>query len=625
MNNWFCHTQSKKNLLAFCIILLGFLSLILLFGCTEMTRAQKNLCYSLTSQSYSYVPVCETEKSCFDKVNEMFNTNLGYQTESDLYELKNHVGRSWFFYNKAVKEMKVLQGLCSKGSAQSLGGEINQVQFYIGTAFLELDLAMKNSFNVISSEEQRLSGEKLDLAKEEVLYDSLVELRQIISELSSGATNSDSYVSYYMQKAAAFSKSAGSKTSVELVEKTTFWVDSTAYVNGTVLKDIGIGDEAHFPFIEDISQNTFAYLENLFYTKQNILALQNFPASEFMKLYSDLGGNNNSALKRFTNLQNKTSSNLVAAKNSTTALWVDLDKKQSTCKTLLSANITLPKFDSLALTLLKSQIMTVDLNAKSDCFVAKSILLKEKKSRGELSLGEELSEVKMLTNSLIQSINNLEFKNTEYFGLLSSECDKKANEVKAVNQKDLQETIDTFLSDAKFYASKTLNSTGDDKLNYCTLLLEKFNSFEQGLKDYSVLDAKVKDNTKQCVTYLESVLTNSDLGELKLRFDELKSKEVTKENLLWFSSYCESIKTQVDFAFRDKSDIKDLENSFAEFKKGFAELLRAAAYFTDADTTSILAQMREKISNYEKYFDEEHAILDKVLPVKEFLISGIKE
>ena len=100
-----------KHFFKISLIIVLLFSTIFFSGCGEMTRTEKTLCYNLTSKSFAYIPNCETENSCYEKVSEMFNTDLGYEQEIEMYKLKNSLARSWFYYNKAIKEMKKLQSI----------------------------------------------------------------------------------------------------------------------------------------------------------------------------------------------------------------------------------------------------------------------------------------------------------------------------------------------------------------------------------------------------------------------------------------------------------------------------------------------------------------------------------
>ena len=158
------------------IIIFSLIAFLFLFlGCTEMTREQINLCSSLTSQSYDFIPTCETENSCYLKVNELFKTNLGYEQENNLYLLKNNFARSWFYYNKGIREIKNISTACKTGDASKLPGPINQAKFYLSESFKEMEEGIKQSITFISNEEELLSKEQIDLLKEEDLFYSLIK------------------------------------------------------------------------------------------------------------------------------------------------------------------------------------------------------------------------------------------------------------------------------------------------------------------------------------------------------------------------------------------------------------------------------------------------------------------
>ena len=273
-----------------------------------MTQSEKNLCYSLSSRSYDYVPSCSTEESCYEKVESSFQTNLLYTQETKLYELKNHIARSWFYYNQAVKEIKKISTLCKSGNALSLSSSLNQMNFYLDNAFLELDQGMKQSFEIINFQEQFLLSEKIDLLKEENLYNSLIELKQIISELENGQTNSDSYVSYYLEQVDNFNKNS-STTYRPIIEKQPFWLSAYSKVDKYLIGNTNLGKIAYFPVISDYFKKAISYLEFSFYKDESLKTLESFPVAQFMQLYSKLGGEKNSAFARFVDLVNKTSAN----------------------------------------------------------------------------------------------------------------------------------------------------------------------------------------------------------------------------------------------------------------------------------------------------------------------------
>lgn len=590
-----------------------------------MSRAQQNLCFSLTSQSYSYVPVCETEKSCYAAVESIFKTDLGYLHESKLYEVKNHTARSWFFFNKAVKEIKSLQGVCAQKNPASLGGEINQAKFFMDSAFLEIDLAMKKSFDLVSSQETMLSGEKIDLVKEEPIYNSLVQLRQIVLELNSGPTNSDSYVSYYMNKAKAFLDSSFSKTGLDLVESTPFWLEKTEYYGGTILYELGGDSVSYFPFFGNIYENVLDYLNFLFFSRQNLSALENFPASEFMKLYSDLGGINNSALRRFADLENGISSDLVSSKKRADLLWIEIDEKKVSCLSLIEESNSFPEFEDLADLLVVSKVEISDLNSPADCFSKSIAELREKKNSNSLPFGQELFELKSINSALDLKLDNLSFKNNIFTDLLGSACDKKADEIKAVSYDGTSVQLKSLLDNSCFFSSKTLSSKDFEKFSYCEAMVENYSLFEAGLKDYSFLESKMKDSAKDCISYLDIVFKYAKLSELNAVFDELKFSEVTKDNIALFNSSCESIKSQVENELRSEEWVSKLETSFNGLVLSLKSLEKLSAYYQNSALDAKIGQITEKTTSYEEYFAGGKVLFDRVLPVRDLLLEKISE
>jgi hypothetical protein len=600
--------------------------LLVLAGCTEMTRAEKNLCYALASKSYAFIPNCETEQSCFEKVSELSNSKLNASEESELYELKNHVARSWFFYNKAVAEIKNVSNLCQQGSAGALPGAVNQTRFYMDQAFLELEQGMKKSFEIISLEEKYLSAQKIDFAKEEPLYDSLVELRQSISELSNGSTNSESYVSFYLNKVKEFNESGARFGLPKIIEKELFWLESYDYLEGATIKEFKLGKEAWVPAISTGIRNTLVYFENKFYSKQALSALEQFPAYEFMKLYSDIGGNNNSAIKMFFGLINKTGKNFEAASRNAQTLWKKAERGENACKEKLSNLKENSVFDELAKELIEATI-TNKANLQEECVLeSKKLLeLREKKSKGMLALGEELNELKSICNALEKNIEYLTLREEDYSDKLAQACNNKAGEIKKLNINTSDEQLIKVYNDVLFFASKTSSVKGTGKLKYCIEMVEKNKLLESGLKDLSSLLAKEKDSTKNCFAYLEKVFSYAELGELKEQFERLKKMEVTKDNLLFFDESCESIKMQADNELKSREDFQSAEKEFANAKEIVLKLEKINSYLDNEKTAEKIDSFKAKINDYSKYFTAAGFDFSLALPVKDMLSNSIHE
>ncbi|MFA6268219.1 MAG: hypothetical protein WC652_00230 [archaeon] len=603
------------------------LASLILFGCDEqMTTAEKNICFSMSSRSYAYVPTCVTVNSCFEKVNPLFNQSLGYSQDSTIYEIKNHVARSWYFYNLTLAEMKKVSNYCTSGNYVALAGGINQAKFYLDTSFLELDEGVKKSFSVISAEENYLSNQKVDLIKEEAIYDSEVELQQIISELNSGPTNSDSYVSYYLNKIEAFNKSTLAKTSVVLAEKTPFWIENYENFQGTILKQLGVANQAHFVFLNEALRKGIDYAEMKFYTKQSLTALQNLPVFEFMSLYSNLGGNSNSSIKRFADLINRTGKNLQNTSKTIEEVWDKIEIERKNCESLLEKSKEFEKYSSLVNELSSTSVTTE--NSPQVAFqktTQEYILIKDKKNKGNLTIGEELSSIKAILNNSLVIKKQLEWINEKLISELSNACDNKAKEIKKEALSSEKDSIKLLIEETLFYASKTLSTTNEEKLNYCYNLVEKSKTLNEAFSNYSLLESKKKDLAKDCINYLESVLPKTDLSELTLLFSNLKNQSVNSNNLLEFEEDCQSIKEQVENELNSDKDILQITQETEELKKTLLILKEINNYSPSPALEKEISLFEEKIENYNNYFANGKVNLSEVLPIKKILLDSISD
>jgi hypothetical protein len=610
----------KKEKLFFLLLLL----LILLTpACTELTRQEKNLCIKLTVQSYSYIPKCETIASCFEKTNSLFKTKLGYEQESRIYELKNHVARSWFYFNKADAEAKKIANQCAQTNTPSVAGLINQTRFYIDESFLELDLAMKKSFEIISAEEKKLTNDGIDQIKEEKIFDSLAELRQILGELKNGGTNSETYVSFYMQKAQAFKNSAASRGLNQIIENTPFWIEENEFlIPDTVLG----GGKIFFPFLKEAFENLITVAEKSFYEKQNLLALQNFPIGEFMKLYSDLGGTENSALKRFADTINKTSANYAETENEVEKNWAEVDLRLAQCENL-NEKISSLKTEEELYTKIVAEKISTKKNVSKLFDEQKSLIfsLREQKSTYALSLGEEAKELKQIKNRLIEVEKNAEFFLDDFQNKLTQACDEKAEEIKNEKKTFQKNEIKMLFDEVKYYSSATLLSTEKQKFFNCDEMVKKLEILNEAEKNYKVAEAKIKNSSKDCIEYLETVLKEEALFDIQLMFDDLKEMDLTSESIYLFEESCRNIKEQADKEILDDETIKELVGKINNFE-ATVKRLKIMAVFLDDSSLKELNEFEKREEEYQKYFDDsKNALFNKILPIKEILLERITE
>jgi len=620
--------QEPKKIVFIAGIILALITTII-FGCTELSSTEKGLCYSLSTKSYASIPACETEESCYSKVNELFKTNLNYSQENKIYELKNNVARSWLFFNKANTKIKNAGKICQGTNYSALPGELNEAEEYIEQSFLELDNAMKLSFEFVGAEEKYLTEQKVDLIKEEKLYDSLVELRQILTELNTGATNSDSYVSYYLLRAQNFSNSNITKGIPELIEKQPIMTESYDFIQGSILKKIGITTEYWFPTLNTAFENGLDYLSSNLYSQQGIMALKKFPVSEFTKLYSELGGNNTSALKRFANLVNKTSSSLKSTQENINLIWKENETLLKSCNATLSEKEQYSQFDKLYASLLGTKVTNEkETKNKLENITKKILLLREEKSRGLVLLGNEVSELKTISTELKEINLELNIEKENYSSNLSNACDELAKTIKNETMPQ-NESLAKLIYQTQYDSSKTLSSAGKEKLTYCAQLQKETILLNSAKLDYTQFEAQRKDATKECFTYLKKIFSSIELNELKNELDELAKTEVTKENLSDFLYSCENIRRQVDYIAYEDELVQSCEEEVKFAEENLSRLKQIQSLLVNPTLTSTTENYFSRIYEYKKYFEQNggefKAKLDILLPIKESLNEKLKK
>lgn len=600
----------KKIILPLILIV----TLFFLSGCAEMTRTEKTLCYNLTSKSFAYIPNCETEQSCYEKVSEMFNTNLGYEQESEMYKLKNNLSRSWFFYNKAMKEIKKAPNYCLNGEASELSSTINQTSQYLDYSFLELDQAVKKSFEIVINEEKLLSSEEIDLVKEEGIFDSLIELRQITSEIDNGATNSGTYYSFYIEKIKEFNTLGIRKGFSQLIEQ-----DSTFLKIGRLIgKEVYTGfdlKEINLPLIGINYNNIQNTMENILFSQQSLRELEKLPVYEFTLLYSSIAGNNNSAIKRFSDLINKTSSNRKIIEKNLNETWKNIELEKTKLGILKKNLENLSLYELIQVELLQQKISGgKKISEIIEEIETNYLELKKEKNSGSISLGAELSRAKNINENLIAVNNKINFEGESEIKKMLNECDNKANELLAL--KTPPKELEGIYSEMIFYSKKVTSTKNEEKLNYCTEMIKTNKNYILGINNYEELEYLKTQEIKSCFIYLEQIFEKINLYELKLLFTELKKEKVTKENLNYFEKSCNSIKRQADNEINSDSEIRKV---FEEYEK--TKQIKEIIKKMKENLINNLEEIEKKSNTFDNYFTSNNIL--EIYLIKSQLLEKI--
>lgn len=563
-----------------------------------MTREEMNACLSLTSKSFDYIPYCESEPSCYARLNNIISTNFDVPTSNDMYHLKNSVARSWFFYNKGTKEINEITKKCLAKDASSLPGHVNQSRFYISEAFNELDKTIIKSFEIISKEYDYLKKEDVELIREEKIYDNYISFKQILSELTTGSKKTKSYVSFYNEKIENFKKRNPNLPS-NLIERDSIYLKILRLGNDYILEDLKLEhQQIEFYFLSTPYNQIINHFELLLFKTQSLTSLRQLPASDMMLLYSDILGEKNSSLEMFFDLIKEYNKNLKEVFDKKNFLWTQIENNYNTTKKLKLQSEHNENIEFIYRHLISEKISSKQNN--DELFYEtelKLIQLRKTKFENKLTIGKELSELKNLNNSFILLKGFYEEKNTKNNQQINEVCNKKAQEVLKLKNDILE--LNKLFDDLLFFANKTLNET-ELKTVFCKQTIEKEIEFNLGIQNIELLKAKYIDQTRECFGYLDELLPKTNLNELKTIYFQLKKEPVTNENLFYFNEACEKIKTQVNNELSSNQDIQQLKRNYSKLISLQKELLIVNEYYPKPRKTKIDGVASE-IAFYEKY------------------------
>jgi hypothetical protein len=341
-----------------------------------------------------------------------------------------------------------------------------------------------------------------------------------------------------------------------------------------------------------------------------------------MKLYSDLGGNNNSALKRFSDLMNKTSENQLELNTKLDDLWKQNEKNLMETKKLLEKNNSSEEFKELANKLLERTITTdSNITNKANNAISDFIKLKEKKYSEELTKGKELNELKKLDLAFNELILALNFRINGFEEKLINACKTEANKDIDINNNNSQ--INLLVEDVKYYSSRVKNTMGKENLLSCQEMIIKKDLLNKTLENVLFLQATQKDSIKECVVFLEKIFINENLYELKLKFEKLKKIEVTKENLNEFSQNCNLIKKQVENELNTAEDYSKLNQEYKLLQKNLNEFEQIAFEINESSTFLLKEKYFKNAELFEEYFTNGTILFEKISGVKKTILNKL--
>ncbi|MDD3159347.1 MAG: hypothetical protein PHQ98_00045 [Candidatus ainarchaeum sp.] len=577
------------------ILILSCLIFFFLIGCTTLTREEKNLCYEFTTKSYHTIPKCDTEEKCFIETEKYFKTNFDMFEETDLYYIKNNVGRSWFYYNKAEKELEKLSKLCFDGNAFLLTGNINQIKFYLSNAFNEIDLAMQKNIDLTIKLGNKLDNEDINQIKEEEIFQSYTEIKQIISEFQTNNYNSESYATYYLSKIESFkNKKPNYKYLIE--NKPLTFISSQ--IDYSDLKKY----ELNIPVIKESFLNLANYIEYLIYKSASFNELKEFPAKDFIILYTELAGTKNSTFEKFFTLMNKTSTNYSIIKNEINKLIQENNKLEIECNNLNKS--TTKEYKLIENNLISSTIKSnKNLEEEYLKYQKEFNELKIKISKNIISKGQQLAKLKEIKNYFELLKKSFVEKETIYNKNLQTQCDNFAIKLKSEKFTNLNNICQNLKNEINYISTQVIENNNELKLTYCTTLINKQKELESAIEDFIAFEENKIEKTADCFKNIEEILKNYNENYLKNKFLNLKNENVTNENLFYFEEKCNNLLIEIDNKLKTNKDVLDIISKYNLLLNKQKELKSYSIYFEKNEIDELIKKINKLILEIDNNFN----------------------
>lgn len=615
------------------------LMLVFLFqlGCIqEMTIQDRLLCLNLTSYSQPEVPKCNSQEDCLNLVEKNFSFEdefFSSPVRERLHQYKNHIARSWLFYNRAMENVEEIYNICyNYNEILSISRQVNELNNNLIQTFSEIDSAAKHSFSILLLERADLENEQIELIKEENLFDDYIAINNNINELALGgsANNSESYVSSYFSAVESFnslSQDLGFRKSIVLEETKFEFVDS---INQELIKRIP-DKTFYIPIMVDPITELIEYLRKFLTMREAVSVLQNSSTFDLLDSYNNFAGVKNSAVRKFAELMN--SDHLHRKEIIERGKWLEenIELKLSSIEEKIASidSTTYSSFDQNFLAELylllrqESKITTQgysirDMSKIKEDSKAQYLSLVQRKQRildeklfGYAGLGKRINSLKQLYMDALNLEDKIDFISSEVVSGLEILCDSRVDFIEnEINNAEFSEEQILKAADLKSrlnYKINRYNSQQDtkEKLLLCKPIVKEYNLFKIALSNLEEYEREIGSAIDKCMSYLDSIfsLPNPNLDSYRINFERLESIDKPYENPNYIRDSCQHLKNNVDRIINQNPKVKKITENHSKSKDLLNYLLIIRDLSLESVSLSAVESFKKKLSEEGKYFN----------------------
>lgn len=607
--------------------------LLLTSGCVNDNKLKelRFACLRLSTYSAQDIPACDNPESCYGQVEKNFSfweDEVSYPTSGNLHEYKNHLARSWLFYNKARESISRLNEICGKENldASAAKNAFDDFREGIVNAFREIEMADNKSFDTISSMKNTLDDEGIMLMKEEPLFNDYLVLAGNEAVLRGQQSSGGAYAERFFSESERMDE-----LSKELGFDERILSDDLRTQTYSAMKlAIPFSPEtSKYKAMAVFADLLFSLLEKGSKVENLNIAMKESSAFEFFNVYNGFAGTINSLPREFESIIKSNALHRKELNERISMLDKEITENLSSAETLLTAleNKEYERIDSNFLTNLYSiteseNTITTNGNGFDDIVLAKenakmeifSLRSKHSKAMENLQLGNEqlgktASSLKDLYAKSVSLKSNLEYLSAEIISNIDSVCEERLRFMRGKISDDksdsgeilslkaaLEYRIEYFLAKTDVPKRLALCSEGVE-------LYQNYSSANANLEEY-ILSQKTRLN--ECLSLLGRFFTenrdyegNLAMRSAKQRFMLLKEMaESEEQDYTYLSGTCEEIKGDIIAESRESPELKGIMENHAK-AGSLAEMLGKIKDNKAKDLLAEFEEQKRKLENPE--------------------------
>ncbi len=618
----------------------------------EEVEDARRACMVLTSHSSSSIPECYSQGECTEKVEKnffSFNQKVfSNEVRLKLHSFKNHLASSWLYYHKSLQTAQKLNLACSTEDYSSLPALTNELHFFLSRVVEEIDYLSEDSFSAIALQKNFLVEEETEKIKEEKVFDDLILLSQNLNDLASSDTESDSFVSFYLRRVEELNSRLLLAGFEPVYLRKATLVNVIDFYDEDLLQQL---PETHFfiPMLKNTYLKIFSLVAGNFNMVRSLEALNAMPSFSLFDSFNSFIGTDSSVAAEFGSFFHYSSLHLDEVRSSKGALRKEIafllaeagQKVDSIDPDFYShfdqnflfslreslssdSSIAAAKFDSV-------ELSSFHPKAADELFFLEQRFteLNSRAFLDEISLGEELSELKSLSAELALFIEKTDFFGNTVIEDVRALCNARVNQIEndldgiqfdfhsPTELKDLRALIE-----AKVFSFKSAEPK--EKLLLCKEVNQFFSEFNEGRQNSEILHGTLNSQFAECMDFLGKMFSlRSDLTLFQNQFSSLKYAKNSAPLDYATLNNCLNLQKQVQGFIHSQPEILFLEGKFGELSSLTSSINASSAHFPEIFSSSQLDSLNSRFKKLDDHFAGTHLSLNESIGITSDLSESV--